>query len=161
MTDRSEKLATQFERAVAELIGTVEQCTDGKWRAVCGDEQWSVAATAHHVGSQWALEHEYITAAAEGRSAPTHTWDDINARNARHATEFAACTRADAIKLLRDGSAPMAAYVRGLSDEQLDRTMSLPLADGAAVSTQQLIEGGVLIGHATAHLQSIRAAEGP
>jgi hypothetical protein len=158
MADRSEKLAAQFESAVAELIGAVEQCSDAQWRAVCGDEQWTVAATAHHVGSQWPLEHEYISAAAEGRSAPTHTWDDINARNARHATEFAACTRADAVKLLRDGSASMAAYVRGLSDEQLDRTMSLPLANGASVSTQQLVEGGVLIEHATAHLQSIRAA---
>lgn len=47
---------------------------------------------------------------------------------------------------------------RALSDEQLDRTGALPLADGASVSTQQLIEGGVLIGHVTGHLASIRAA---
>jgi hypothetical protein len=158
MAGRSEKLAVQFESAVADLIRAVEQCPDAQWRAVCGDEQWTVAATAHHVGSQWPLELEYISAAAEGRTAPAHTWDDINAKNARHATEFSACTKADAAKLLRDGSAPMAAYVRGLKDEQLDRTMALPLANGAAVSTQQLIEGGVLIEHATAHLQSIRAA---
>ena len=158
MADRSEKLAAQFESAVAELIGAVEQCSDAQWRAVCGDEQWTVAATAHHVGAQWPLELEYISAAAEGRTAPAHTWDDINARNARHATEFAACSKADAARLLRDGSASMAAYVRGLSDEQLDRTMSLPLADGASVSTQQLIEGGVLIEHAVAHLKSISAA---
>ncbi|MEO6197760.1 MAG: hypothetical protein ABIP58_06585 [Dehalococcoidia bacterium] len=39
----------------------------------------------------------------------------------------------------------MAAYIRGFSDEQLDATINLPLAGGAAVATQQLIEGGVLI----------------
>jgi hypothetical protein len=49
-------------------------------------------------------------------------------------------------------------WVRGLSDEQLDRTAPLPLANGAVVSTQNLIEGGVLIEHATAHLASIKAA---
>ncbi len=158
MPDRPEKLAAQFERAVAELIGAVEQCSDAQWRSICGDEQWTVAATAHHVGSQWPLEREYISAAAEGRTAPTYSWDDINARNARHAAESAACTKADTVKLLRDGGASMAAYLRGLSAAQMDRTMALPLANGAAVTTQQLIEGGVLIEHATAHLQSIRAA---
>ena len=52
-----------------------------------------------------------------------------------------------------------AAYLRGLSDDQLDRTGELALADGASVSTQQLIEGGVLIDHVRGHLQSMRAAE--
>lgn len=45
-----------------------------------------------------------------------------------------------------------------LSDEQLDRTAPLALADGAGVSAQQLIEGGVLIEHVRGHLNSIRAA---
>ena len=158
MAGRSGELADRFEQAVGELIATVEACPDGRWGATCGDEGWTVAATAHHIGTQWPLEREYISAAAEGRSAPTHTWDEINARNARHAREFAACGRADVVDVLRSGSTSMAAYVRGLSDEQLDRTMSLPLADGAEVTTQQLIEGGVLIAHATTHLQSIRSA---
>jgi hypothetical protein len=158
MAERSEQLAGQFEGAVANLVKAVEGCSDGQWGAVCGDEGWSVAATAHHVGSQWPLEMEYISAAAEGRAMPAHTWDDINGRNAGHAAEFSACGKGDVLKLLREGSASMAAYVRGLSDEQLDRTGALPLAGGAMVSTQQLIEGGVLIEHATAHLKSIQAA---
>lgn len=62
------------------------------------------------------------------------------------------------LKLLRDGGATMAAYVRNLTDQQLDRAAPLALADGAEVSAQQLIEGGVLIDHAEAHLKSIRAA---
>jgi len=155
---KSEALAAQFEEAVAALVRTVESCADAHWQATCGDEQWTVAATAHHVGAQWPLELEYITAAAEGRTSPTYTWDDINAKNAKHAAEFAACTRAEVAKLLRDESPSIAAYLRKLSDEQLARTMSLPLANGASVSTEQLILGGVLIEHATAHLKSIVAA---
>jgi hypothetical protein len=158
MSKRADELAARFERAVADLAATVERCSEAQWRALCGAEQWTVAATAHHVGAQWPLEREYIVAAAEGATPPTHTWDEINQRNARHAQEFSAAARADVLSLLREGSASMAAYVRGLSDEQLDRTAPLALADGAEVSTQQLIEGGVLIAHATEHLQSIRAA---
>jgi hypothetical protein len=158
MSNKSEALAAQFEQAVADLVQAVESRSDAQWRATCGDEQWTVAATAHHVGAQWPLELEYITAAAEGRTSPAYTWDDINAKNARHAAEFAACTRAEVAKLLRDESPSIASYLRKLSDEQLARTMSLPLANGASVSTEQLILGGVLIEHATAHLQSIRSA---
>jgi len=158
MSKRSDELAERFEQAVAELMATVERCSEAQWRALCGEEQWTVAATAHHVGAQWPLEREYIVAAAEGATPPTHTWDDINQRNARHAQEFSAASKADVLRLLRDGGPSMAAYVRGLSDEQLDRTAPLALADGASVSAQQLIEGGVLIAHATEHLQSIRRA---
>ena len=158
MGERSEALAGQFERAVAEMAQTVEQSSEQHWQAMCGGEKWTVAATAHHVAAQWPLEREYISAAAEGRPMPSHTWDDINGNNDRRAQDFRACSKADVLTLLRDGASSMAAYVRSLSDEQLDRTAALPLADGAIVSTQQLIEGGVLIDHATGHLQSIRAA---
>jgi len=155
---RSEALAGQFEKAVADLVKAVEGCSDTQWRAVCGDEKWTVAATAHHVGAQWPLEMEYITAAAEGRTMPAYSWDDINAKNEAHAKANAAASKADTAKILREGSPSVAAYVRALSDAQLDRTGALPLAGGAAVSTEQLITGGVLIEHATAHLASIRAA---
>jgi hypothetical protein len=45
--------------------------------------------------------------------------------------------------------------VRGLSDEQLERTAALALAGGASVSAQQLIEGGVLIDHVLGHMKSL------
>lgn len=158
MGERSEALAGQFERAVAEIVEAVERSSEQQWKAVCGGEKWTVAATAHHVAAQFPLEREYISAAAEGRQMPSHTWDDINGNNERRAKDFSACSKADVLTLLRDGASAMATYVRSLGDEQLDRTAALPLADGAMVSTQQLIEGGVLIDHAKGHLQSIRAA---
>ena len=99
-----------------------------------------------------------MVAAAEGRPMPAYTWDDINGTNERHARELSACSKKDVLTLLRDGSLTMASYVRGLTDEQLDRTASFPLADGASVSTMQLIEGGILIDHVNAHVKSIRAA---
>ncbi len=158
MSTRAEALAAQFEQAFTDLQSTVSGLNDQQWQATCGDEQWTVAATAHHVAAQLPLEKEYLVACAEGTTMPSYTWDDINGKNESRAKEFSAISKADALKQLRDGGPPMAAYVRALTDEQLDRSASLPLADGASVTTQQLIEGGVLIAHVTGHLASIRAA---
>jgi hypothetical protein len=158
MSARAEALASQYEQVLADLQAEIEQCPDSKWSAVCSPEGWTVAATAHHVGSQLPLEREYLTAAAASSPMPAYTWDDINARNAKHAADFAAASREDAIRIIRDNGLATAVWVRGLSDEQLDRKSPLPLANGAEVTTQQLIEGGVLIEHAISHLQSIRNA---
>lgn len=158
MSERAAKLADQFDQAIGEFAKTVEACPEKQWQAMCGDEGWTVAATAQHVAGQFPLEREYISAAAEARQMPAYTWDDINGMNERRAQASSACGKAEVLKLLRGDGASMSAYIRGLSDEQLDRTGVLALADGASVSTQQLIEGGVLIDHVQGHLQSIRAA---
>ncbi|MDP9237898.1 MAG: DinB family protein [Chloroflexota bacterium] len=158
MGTRSTQLAEQFEQAIKEFEQAIDGCSDSQWKAMCGGEGWTVAATAQHVAGQFPLEREYISAAAEGREAPAYTWDDINGKNESRANTNTAATKADVVKTLRDGGSSMAGYIRGLSDEQLDRTVKLPLAGGAAVSAEQLITGGVLIEHVTGHLQSMRAA---
>jgi hypothetical protein len=158
MGARSAQLADEFEAAVKEFEQAIEGCSDAQWMAMCGGEGWTVAATAQHVAGQFPLEHEYISAAAEGRTAPGYSWDDINGKNQTRAGANTATGRPDVIKTLRTGAASEAGYIRGLTDDQLDRKMALPLAGGAEVSTEQLIKGGVLIEHVTGHLQSIRAA---
>ena len=102
MGQRAAALADQYEQVLAELAKTVEGLPDATWRAICGDERWTVAATAHHVGAQLPLEREYITAAAEGREMPAYTWDDINGRNAQHAQDFASCTKEQALSVIRE-----------------------------------------------------------
>jgi hypothetical protein len=159
MGNRSEGLAGQFEQAAADLAKTLEACSDAQWAAVCNAEGWTVAQTAQHVSGQFPLEMEYITAAAEGKPMPVYSWDDINGKNDSRAKKNTSVTKAGVVRELRDGVASTAAYIRGLSDEQLDRTGTLALAGGASVSTEQLIEGGVLIGHVTGHLESIRNAD--
>lgn len=159
MGERAAALADQFEKAAAELAATIESLPDDRWSNARTEEGWTIAATAQHVSGQFPLEMEYITAAAEGRDAPGYSWDDINGKNDGRAAANTAASKAGVLKELRDGAASTAAYVRGLSDEQLDSTIALPLAGGADVSTQQLIEGGILIDHVNGHLKSIQAAE--
>jgi hypothetical protein len=158
MGQRAAGLADQFERAVGELAQFIEQCPEATWSAICNAEGWTVAQAAQHVSGQFPLEMEYITAAAEGRALPTYTWEDINGKNDGRAARNKGVSKADVAKELRDGAASTAAYLRGLSDEQLDRKSALALADGAMVTTQQLIEGGVLIDHVNGHLASMRSA---
>jgi Mycothiol maleylpyruvate isomerase N-terminal domain len=158
MGKRSDVLAGQFEQAVADFAKTVEARSDTQWAAICNAEGWTVAQTAQHVSGQFPLEMEFISAAAEGKPMPAYTWDDINGKNESRAGKNSSVGKAEVLKELHAGAASTATYIRGLSDEQLDRTGSLGLADGASVSTQQLIEGDVLIGHVTGHLESIRSA---
>lgn len=158
MGTRAEALASDFERAVDEFAKAVESCSDVDWGAVCNAEGWTVAQTAQHVSGQFPLEMEYITAIAEARTLPSYSWDDINAKNDGRAASHAAVGKADVLRELREGSAGVARYVRALSDAQLDRKAPLSLANGAEVTTQQLIEGGVLIDHVRGHQSSIRGA---
>lgn len=158
MSQRSNELAKQLEAAVTEFGKTVEGCSDAQWAAVCNAEGWTVAQTAQHVSGQFPLEMEFVTAAAEARPLPVMSWDQLNSKNDGRAGKNSSVTKADVLKELRTNAATAAAYIRGLSDEQLDRTGTLSLADGASVSTLQLIEGGVLIAHVTGHLESLRGA---
>ncbi len=158
MGQRSSTLAEQFEQAIAELTEAIEKYPDDKWFASTGPEGWNVAALAQHVSGQFPLEMEYLNAAAEGRPLPTYSWDDVNAKNDGRAAQNTKATKAEVLRELRENAAAAAAVVRGLSDEQLDARSPLALANGAEVTLQQLIEGGILIDHARAHLASIRAA---
>jgi hypothetical protein len=157
MPTRAETLAEQFEQAVNDFAQTIEQIPDDKWGAKGGPEGWTIAGVAQHVSGQFPLEMQYITAAAEGKEMPAYSWDDINGMNESRAEKNSSASKADVFRELREGASSTAAYVRGLSDDQLDRTGALALAGGASVTAQQLIEGGVLIDHVRGHMKSLQA----
>ena len=69
------------------------------------------------------------------------------------------CGKAETVGLLRQTAAAAASTVRGLSDEQLDRSQPLQLMGGGPVSAQMFTEM-VLIGHVQEHTKSIKAAIG-
>jgi hypothetical protein len=157
MPTRAEQLADTFEQAVNDFAQTIEQIPDDKWSAKGGPEGWTIAGVAQHVSGQFPLEMEYITAAAEGKQMPGYSWDDINTRNDSRAEMNSAASKQDVLRELREGAASTAAYVRALSDEQLDRKGALALAGGAEVTAEQLIQGGVLIDHVRGHMQSLQS----
>jgi hypothetical protein len=158
MGQRADGLAARFETAVKDFAQAVQSCPDGKWNATC-EAPWTVAQVAQHVAGQFPLESEFLFASAEGRDLPAYTMADVNQKNDARAAAEKAVTKDHVLKTLHDGTPPLASWIRGLSDEQLDHGAPLGLAGGANVTLQQLLEGGVLIDHvAGAHLQSIKAA---
>jgi hypothetical protein len=159
MGARSHAVADELEQAADEFARAVASCTDAHWSSVCGPEGWTVAQTAQHLSGGFSLEMEYVTALAEGRPLPAYSWDDINRLNDDRAAKNASITRDEVLNELRAGMASTSAYIRALTDEQLDRTAAFALADGASVSTQSMIERVVLTDHFRRHLKSMLGAD--
>jgi hypothetical protein len=160
MGQRSQALAEAFEKEIGELEAAVERCSDAQWKANCPGEEWSVGVTAQHIVGQFPLEFEYLTPLSQGKALPGYSWDDINGKNDKRAAGDANVSRQDVLSLLRSERTRIAGWLRGLDDGQLDNQQPLALADGASVSTQNLIEGGVLIDHVRGHTNNIKAALG-
>jgi hypothetical protein len=78
--------------------------------------------------------------------------------NAKHAREFAGCTRAETLALHEKGVAAAAAVVRGLSDEQLARSGTV--LTGMPPMTAEQVITAILISHIDDHYGSIRKTIG-
>jgi len=101
------------------------------------------------------MHPQVIRLAANGEPMPTgYTWDDIHRSNVEQARDWAAISKEDVLIPLRRYSGEAAAFIEGLSDEQLDQRTKSPL-DAVIVNVQEMTEG--MIDHARIHLESIRA----
>ncbi len=154
---RGEELAAQFEETNASVIAAVDSLSEAQWGSLSTAENWSHAVVAHHL----AVDHEAIAGLVEsiatGGTVPPLDMDGLDAMNAEHATEAANCTKDETLALLRAGGAAAATMLRGLSDEQLNATATLPLMGSDPVSAAQLAES-LLVGHMNMHLGSLQAA---
>ena len=158
MSARAEALAKQFEAKAAEMTSAIEKLTDADWKKVTTAEKWPVGVTAHHVAGAHEVLAGLLKTLGTGGQMPGLTMAMIDEGNAKHAKEFANCTRAETLALHKKGVATAAATVRALSDAELDRS-AVVLKEMPAMSAQQMIEM-VLINHIDGHLKSIRATVG-
>ena len=159
MSERADALATAFERANDDVIAAVEGCSDDQLRTLCAGEGWSVAVAAHHLARSYPAIAGMVQLVANGQPIPPLTGEVLDAANAEHAREYANVSRNETLQALRREGKAAAESVRGLSDEQLDRSAPMPFAGGQPWSAADLIERG-LIGHPLEHGQSIRTALG-
>jgi uncharacterized protein (TIGR03083 family) len=158
MGARAEALAKQFEAKAADMAATLEALSDADWKKITAAEKWSVGVTAHHVAGGHEQIAGIVKTVAAGQSIPNFTMAMLDEANAKHAREFAACTRAETLALHQKGAAAAAATVRALSDTELDRSGTV-LTGAPPMTAQQVIEG-VLINHIADHLGSIRKTVG-
>jgi hypothetical protein len=157
MAGRSEALAKKFEAKADEATTVFEKLNDADWKKVTTSEKWPVGVTAHHIASSHAGLSGVVKMLGDG-NGPAINMDMIHAGNAKHAQEFANCSKAETIALHKKNSAAAAAIVRGLSDAQLDNK-GVVLQGMPPMSAGDLA-GSLLVSHIDEHLNSIRATVG-
>ncbi len=158
MGERSEALAKRYQQVTGELIDLVETLSPEEWKSICKGETWSVGVTAHHIAYDQAHIIEWFQAIANGRPLPPPALGGLDASTARHAAEYASCTKEETLELLRRDGEKAAQAVRELTDEQLDRQS--PTTEGRPSLTAGGVVERILIGHVLGHGASIRAAIG-
>src|SRR4051794_5324148 len=156
MTGRAEQLANELQRVSDEVASTVEAVPDVAWQRRSAAEQCTVAALACHIADGYGgILDSLVKPMAEGREGPRFTQDDLTRWNAAAAEANAAQPKVVVLERLRTQAPPAIAYVRGLSDAQLERSGILPFG-GDPITTEAIISH-VLIGHARGHLASMQA----
>jgi len=158
MGAKSEALAKQFEAKVQEATAVLEKLSDADWKKTTAAEKWTVGVTAHHVAGSHEGIAGIIKAVAAGQSMPNFTMGMLDDMNAKHAQEFASCTKAETVALHKKNAASAAALVRGLSDAELDRSGTV-LTGMPAMTVEQIVTN-ILINHVDDHFGSIRKTVG-
>ena len=158
MGAKGEALAKQFESKAQEAAGVLEKLSDADWKKVTDAEKWSVGVAAHHVAQSHEGIANIIKAVVSGQSMGNFTMDMLNEMNAKHAKDFANCTKAETLDLHKKNAAAAAAVVRGLSDDQLAK--SATVLTGMPAMTCEQIVSGILINHIDDHFGSIRKTVG-
>jgi Mycothiol maleylpyruvate isomerase N-terminal domain len=158
MGAKSEALAKQFEAKAQGAMATLEKLSEADWKKVTEAEKWSVGVTAHHLAGSLEPISSIIKAVVAGQSLGHFTMDMLHEMNAKHAKDYANCTKAETIDLHRKGTAAAAAVVRGLSDDQLAKSGTV--LTGAPPLTAEQVVTGILINHIDEHYGSIRRTVG-
>jgi hypothetical protein len=158
MGARAEEMAKQFEAKVQEATGVMEKLSDAEWKKVTSAEKWPVCVVAHHIAGAHEIIGGIVKTIASGQPGPNIKMDDLHAGNAKHAQDYATCTKAETLALHKKNAAAAAALVRGLEDKDLDRSGTV--INGAPPMSAAQLAGGLLVGHIDEHLGSIRATVG-
>lgn len=153
MSARAKELAARFEQINQDVINMVSGATD--LSVPCPSEGWTAAAVAAHIGgAHRGILEGLIQPIIAGQEIPA-TVGPSDEGNARQAAENATLPRDQVLTLVRDHGAMVTAYLRSLSDDDLDRTVILPFFGENPVTAELVVER-VLIGHAADHANSLR-----
>jgi hypothetical protein len=124
---RAVALARRFERTSDALAAAVEHCPDTTWQAAGASRGWSTPAGAREVADQIPALVGFIDAVASCRPLPP----------VRHDAPRAPGGKDETLTLLRRNGTAAASLLRGLSDEQLERSTSY---FGAKLNAAHLVD---------------------
>ena len=157
-SSRAGELADRLERGAADLADLASGLTVSQWNTpISAHDRRTVGVVVHHVASVYPIEVGLAKIVAEGTPVTGMTTADIDTMNAEHAATFSAATREETIELLRRNSAEGAAAIRALSDDDLDRAVTVSLYADAPLTCQFILEDHA-VRHSYHHLRRIRKA---
>ncbi len=154
---RANALADRLEEGARALASFASALTDAEWQTRLPKDGRPVGVVVHHVASVYPVEIQLALAVARGEPIKELTMDNIHEMNANHAREFAAVTKEVALDLLRRNSADAAAAIRALSEEDLERAVTVSLYADAPLTAQFVLEDHA-VRHSFHHLAGIRRA---
>ena len=160
MSKRSDALADRLEQGALALVEFASALTDAEWQSRLPKDGRKIGVIVHHVASVYPLELHLAQTVAAGKAVLDVTSATVDTMNAEHAKQFNDVTREQTIDLLRRNSIAVAAAIRALSDEELDRAASVSLYDNAPLTCQFIIEDHALR-HSYHHLALLRAGLKP
>ena len=158
LSTRVDALVSRFEQANQDVIEMVASASDSELSAICPAEGWTAAALGAHVGLGYPrILRDFIRPIVAGRQKLEPIDEDVvDQTNAREAVQNANMPKDRVLALLRDNGAQTAAYLRSLTDADLDRTTEMKSLGDNPVTVESAIES-VLIGHPIEHGRSLRA----
>ena len=154
---RSARLAERLERGARELAEFARRLTDSEWRMATPGDGRPVGVIVHHVATVYPLEVHLAQMIAAGTPIVGVTWATVHEMNAAHAIEHRHATRQESLALLAENSAAAAAAIRRLSDDDLDRAVTVSLYGDAELTCQFMLEDHA-VRHSWHHLARLRAA---
>jgi len=157
MRTRAEALAGRILECADGLAAYAQGLTDAQWQTVVKPDRRTVGVIVHHVASVYPIEIELATQIARGNAITGVTWDVVAEMNAQHAKENGSAGKKSTLELLQRNCRVAANAVRGLTDEELDRAVTVSLYGDAPLTTQFMIEDHA-VRHSQHHLAKIKAA---
>ncbi len=158
MGAKGEAFAKELETKVEDTLTLLNRLNDADWKKTTAGENWTVGVTAHHLARSYEPVTGIIQGIVGGRAMPHFTPQMLDEMNAQHAKEFAGCTKAETVALIRKGAAQAAAAVRALSDTDLLKSATV-FAGMPPMTAEDMVKRA-LLGHLDEHAASIRKAVG-
>ncbi len=158
MSERAERasaLADDFAAANADAIAFARSCPPDAWTRTVPGEDWSVGVVLHHIAASHENSRGWILAMARGEGVGDSA-AEIDEANAAHARRAASVTPSETVALLEANGARLESVLRGLRDDDLDRTAPFGPAGGRPFTTGDLAP--VAARHTREHLEHARRA---
>jgi hypothetical protein len=157
MSRRSDALADRLEEGARALADFASGLTDTEWTTRGAKDDRKVGVLVHHVATMYPLEIQLAQALAAGKPVAGVTWEMVHDMNAKHARQYDAVTKQEALDLLLKNSTAAATAIRALSDEELDRAAPVSLNSDAPLTCQFMLEDHA-VRHSYHHLAAIQRA---